>query len=118
MRLLADENIPARVVAGLRAIGHDVRAIAEELRGSSDTEVAACATRDLRILVTLDKDFGELAMTGRLDGNLVVVLLRIDPPEPASLLAVLADVLPQTVGDRSALWVVTDQRARRRPFGG
>jgi predicted nuclease of predicted toxin-antitoxin system len=116
MRLLADENIPARVVTGLRATGHDVRAIAEELRGSSDTEVAACATGDQRVLVTLDKDFGELAITGQLDGNLVVVLLRIDPPEPSVLLTVLADVLPQIVGDRAALWVVTEQRARRRPF--
>lgn len=59
---LADENIPGPVVAELRRVGFDVRWIAEERPGASDVDVAALATAAGRVLLTEDRDFGELAI--------------------------------------------------------
>ena len=56
MLFLADENLDFAVVRALRAAGHDVRALAEEMSRSVDAEVIALAGREGRILLTEDKD--------------------------------------------------------------
>lgn len=78
MRFLADECVDASLVAHLRAAGHDIHYMAEHRHGLSDPEVLAAACEQKRILLTEDKDFGELAVR---HGHPVpgVVLLRIDP---------------------------------------
>ena len=60
MKLLADECCDAGLVAALRADGHDVLYALESLRGATDDEVLKRANDDERILLTEDKDFGEL----------------------------------------------------------
>ena len=61
MRLLADENFPGAAVAALEAAGHDVVWVRTEAPGTIDSDVLAWAAREERILLTFDKDFGELA---------------------------------------------------------
>ena len=60
MRWLADECVGAPLVAYLRAVGHDVFYIAEEAAGLSDADVLTLAARENRVLLTEDKDFGDL----------------------------------------------------------
>ena len=60
MRFLADESCDAAFVRALRAAGHDVTAVADELRGADDRTVLAAAMQEGRLLLTEDKDFGEL----------------------------------------------------------
>ena len=60
MRILADENVPRPVVLGLRDAGRDVVWVREVARGMPDVGVLAMATGEQRLLVTGDKDFGEL----------------------------------------------------------
>ena len=61
MRFLADESCDFSVVKALRAAGHDVTAVAEgPLRGADDDKVIELARVDRRILLTEDKDFGQL----------------------------------------------------------
>jgi predicted nuclease of predicted toxin-antitoxin system len=60
--ILADENVPAAVVARLRADGRDVEWVAEALPAASDADVLAWAWRTGRRLLTDDKDFGELVV--------------------------------------------------------
>jgi predicted nuclease of predicted toxin-antitoxin system len=78
VRWLADECVTISLVRELRAAGHDVLYIAEFAASLSDVEVMALASRDARLLVTVDKDFGELVFRR---GQAVpgLVLLRIDP---------------------------------------
>ena len=78
MRWLADECIAAALVAWLRGAGHDVLYIAEAAAGTSDSEVIALAMAENRLLLTDDKDFGDLIFRGQ---NSVsgAVLMRIDP---------------------------------------
>ena len=60
MRFLADENFPRPALEALRKAGWEVFSIAEDCPGISDEEVAALCASQLRILLTFDKDFGEL----------------------------------------------------------
>jgi predicted nuclease of predicted toxin-antitoxin system len=78
VRWLADECVAAPLVASLRAAGHDVLYVVEAAAGLSDADVIALALRENRLLLTEDKDFGELVFRG---GRSVpgVVLMRIDP---------------------------------------
>lgn len=74
--ILADENIVSAVVVRLRADGLDVVWIAETAPSIVDTDVLARAHSDGRILLTDDKDFGELVVReGRPHRG--VVLLRL-----------------------------------------
>jgi len=80
MRFLADENFPRVAVAALEKAGHDVVWIRNAAPGSTDPEVLSFATREGRILLTFDKDFGELAAHAPLPAGCGVVLLRLPVP--------------------------------------
>lgn len=60
MRFLADESCDFAVVRALRAAGHDVAVIAEISPRATDEFVMDLAIRQRRILLTEDKDFGQL----------------------------------------------------------
>lgn len=75
MRFLADESCDFAVVRALRVAGHDVVAVAEQASGSADPQVMELARRDARILLTEDKDFGQLVFSA-LAGSAGVVLIR------------------------------------------
>jgi predicted nuclease of predicted toxin-antitoxin system len=78
VRWLADECVDASLVAWLREAGHDVIYMAEVAPAASDVEVVRMARQDGRLLLTEDKDFGDLVFRrGRPVPGMV--LLRIDP---------------------------------------
>jgi predicted nuclease of predicted toxin-antitoxin system len=60
VELVADESCAGPVIRALRAAGHDVLAIAESATGASDEAVIARALSEGRVLITEDRDFGEL----------------------------------------------------------
>ncbi len=60
MRFLADESCDFTFVRILRSAGHDVLAVAESAAGAADKKVIALAHSQRRILITEDKDFGQL----------------------------------------------------------
>ncbi len=66
MRLLANENFPLEAVEALRNDGHDVVWVRTECSGISDKAVLEKAQHESRIVITLDKDFGELAFRSHL----------------------------------------------------
>ena len=82
MHFLANENIPGTAVTALKAAGHDVVWVRTRAPGMKDTEVLAWAGREHRVLVTFDKDFGELAFRTRLPPACGVVLLRLPMTSP------------------------------------
>lgn len=65
MRFFADENISPIVVGALRAAGHDALSATIVMPGAPDEDVMERAFAEARILVTEDKDFGELAFKHR-----------------------------------------------------
>jgi hypothetical protein len=63
MRLLADENFPKPIVDALRAEGHDVLWARTDLAGASDVALLDRAESEARIILTLDKDFWQIAVS-------------------------------------------------------
>ena len=76
MRFLADEGVDGLIVAFIRDDENDVRWMAEEVEGTKDKVVLDLAVRDARVLITEDKDFGELVDRQRLYHR-GVVLVRV-----------------------------------------
>jgi predicted nuclease of predicted toxin-antitoxin system len=61
MRFLLDESAELRIAAFLKQAGHDVTSIAEDHpRSLPDEQVLAIANAEQRLLITNDRDFGEL----------------------------------------------------------
>jgi len=75
MNFVADESCAMPVIYALREAGHDVVAIAEVAKGATDDEVLGLALDAKRVLITEDRDFGELVYArGRSSAG--VILLR------------------------------------------
>jgi predicted nuclease of predicted toxin-antitoxin system len=79
MRFLANENITSSVTGGLRNAGHDVLAVKEMMAGAKDATILERAAVEKRVLLTCDKDLGELAFRIRLPAVCGIVLIRITP---------------------------------------
>ena len=65
MRFLADESCDFAVVRALRAAGPAVTAVGAVAAGASDEKVIATAIRERAVLLTEDKDFGQLVFAER-----------------------------------------------------
>lgn len=80
-------------VRALRAAGHDVAAVREDGPGSTDATVLERARAEGRVLLTFDRDFGELVYRHEAPAPPGVIYLRFAPAaprEPADVLAALA----------------------------
>jgi predicted nuclease of predicted toxin-antitoxin system len=77
VRILADENIPRLIVAWLRAEGHDVLYASESRARTLDADLLTEAEAQGYVVLTEDKDFGELVFRDRRNSH-GVVLLRLD----------------------------------------
>jgi predicted nuclease of predicted toxin-antitoxin system len=116
VRLLANENFPGAAVQILRNAGHDVAWIRTEAPGSSDRDVLERAIAEKRVLVTFDKDFGELASQSTLPDECGVVLFRIRLRNPARASIVIADILRSRDDWAGKFSVVEPARIRMRPL--
>ena len=116
MKFLADENVERAIVALLRSEGHDVLYVAEQVTGIDDDAVLAEANAEDRILITNDKDFGELVfLSGRATAG--ILLLRLGRERTADKLVSLRRLFAQhTDSLRDHFTVVGVNRIRRRPL--
>ena len=76
MKLLADESLPYPIVLALRGQGFDLISVMEDSPGISDGQVLEIANREGRIVLTMDKDFGDLIYRER-RASLGIVLFRM-----------------------------------------
>lgn len=82
MKLKTDENIPQRLVEFLRERHHEVATVQEEnLVGESDDEVAEVASKEGRVLLTLDRGFADIRHypPGRHPGIMVIHAKELRP---------------------------------------
>jgi predicted nuclease of predicted toxin-antitoxin system len=116
MRILADENFPGAAVAALRQRGHDVLWVRTEAPGISDREVLARAQAEDRIVITFDKDFGELAFLFGLPATSGVILFRLRARSPASVTRQAAAALDSQTGWAGHFSVIEEDRVRMTPL--
>ena len=77
LKFLADENVAPRVVEALKKEGFDVTSIFErKLTKSSDEIILKLARKEKRVILTHDKDFGNLIRQPYLTHG-GVILLRL-----------------------------------------
>jgi len=112
MRILANENFPGDAVAKLRERGHDVAWGRTDAPGMSDQEVLKRAEVEDRVLITFDKDFGELAFRAKLPPSTGIVPFRISAPSPAYVVRVAVTALESRMDWAGHFTVVEDTRMR------
>lgn len=116
MRLLADECCDADMVDALRADGHDVCYVMETMPEASDSDVLRAAFDENRILLTEDKDFGELIYRLRRPVH-GIVLLRFTMSERAQKVLRLRRLLLEEAHRlEGAFTVLGADKARIRPM--
>jgi predicted nuclease of predicted toxin-antitoxin system len=118
MRWIVNENVSGTVIRLLRERGHDVLSVKESLRGADDADILSRAQVERRIVVTHDKDFGELAYRCELPAGSGVVLFRLSGADRESDIRRILEVLDCGVGWTGHFAVVTDDRVRIRPLPG
>jgi predicted nuclease of predicted toxin-antitoxin system len=117
MQLLANENFPLVSVYLLRQANYDVASITEDSPGIEDSEVLARAVDEQRIILTFDRDYGELIYRFRLPSPKGVIYLRFRPHTPEEPAAILSNLF-QTEGFQieGRFTIIDRDRIRQRPL--
>ena len=114
MKLLVDTCVSPRTCAALTAAGHDVVWSGDWNPDPGDAEILDVAHRELRIVITLDKDFGELAVAFGKPHCGIVRLVDLDPlRQPAACQHVLTRHGEELLA--GAIATVERHRTRLRP---
>ena len=116
MRFLANENLPGAAVTELRQAGHDVVWVRTAAPGISDSDVLEWAAREDRVLLTFDKDFGELARVAGLPKTCGVVLFRLSLPRSDGVGRSLASLILARADWVGHFSVIEPGRVRIRPL--
>lgn len=116
MRLCANENVPGDCVERLRQSGHDVLWIRKNAPGSSDEVVLALAQAEGRLLITFDKDFGELVFHRGAAASRGIVLFRIAQPSSAIVAERVTTILASRADWEGCYSVVDETAIRMRPL--
>jgi predicted nuclease of predicted toxin-antitoxin system len=98
VKFVVDESTGQSVVDELRRLGHDVISIQEIFPGLDDPPILDIAVNDTRIVITNDKDFGELVHRCGLP-HAGVVLFRLDDERAANRVRMMREVL-RSCGDK------------------
>ncbi len=116
MRFYADESVDYPIIEALRAWEHRVLAIVDDEPALPDSEVLIRANEAESILITIDKDFGELVYLRKLSAQ-GVILLRLEDltsrQKAGILLAVIEDYGATL---EQAFTVISQQSVRSRPL--
>jgi predicted nuclease of predicted toxin-antitoxin system len=118
MRFLVDENIPRALVRRLREHDHDVLAAGEGACGATDRTLLRLAEAERRLIVTQDKDFGELAFRENLPAACGIVLFRLEALGRDETAERMLRVLESGIAWAGTFAVVTTNRIRTRPLPG
>lgn len=87
-----------------------------EAPGIADTEGLALAVSQDRILITFDKDFGELAFRQQLPATSGIILFRLQPASPSHIATVAIKALESRTDWAGHFSVIEEMRVRMTPL--
>jgi predicted nuclease of predicted toxin-antitoxin system len=116
MRVLANENFPGPAIEAPRAKGHDAVWVRTDMPGATDDAVLERAQAEERLVVTFDKDFGELAFRWGLPATRGVILFRISLPSSDAAIRRIVEVLENRTDWYGRFAVAEEHRTRLRPL--
>lgn len=114
MHFLVDENIAAVFTNWLRAEGHDLVLASTLGAGETDEHWLSLAERNHRIILTTDKDFGELIFRDKLNSHGVILLRLFDMPISARLTRLQQAWSVVEANPSGCFIVITSKRVRVR----
>ena len=115
MRFLLDVCAASQTLhAELTGLGHNVLSARDGYSHASDETLLALAYRERRVLVTQDKDFGELVFLRRLPHPCIVRLVGLGVAETVEAMRHLIERHSDEMHS-GAIVVVTAARVRIRP---
>ena len=91
--LLAKEKVSLASIRELKAAGFDVLAISERYRGENDRKILSVAVDEQRILITFNRDYGELIFRERMPVPPAVIYMRFEPTTPTETAEILRKFL-------------------------
>lgn len=116
MKLLADENVPLGTVTVLRRSGADVLAVAEVAPGATDEDVLRLGRTQGRVIVTFDRDYGDLLFRRNLMPPTGVLYLRFVPDSAEQLAAQVMELMASGVRLDGWFTTVSGNGIRQRPI--
>jgi len=114
VKFLLDACVSGGALTTLRAAGHDAMWAGDWVENPSDEEIIARAADEARILVTLDKDFGELAVVHRLPHAGIVRLVGFRASDQGPQIVEIVDGYGSDLADGTIV-TVEPGRVRVRP---
>ncbi len=116
MKFLADAHISVEMVAMIRELGHDCADASAIPSRMPDVDVLRRAADDARVVVTSDKDFGELVFVHGFACS-GVVLIRVALADESDRVAHVRSVWPTVLSRLPASFVtITPSGVRARPL--
>ncbi len=112
MRFLVDECVGPAVARWLRERRHDVFSVYDEERGMDDGAIIRKAFDERRILVTADKDFGEMVHRRR-QSHFGVILLRLRDERAVNKIESMKRLLESHANQLAGHFVVVTEKAVR-----
>ena len=100
MDFLANENFPVASIALVRRAGHDVASIIEETPGSKDRDILKRAHEEKRIILTFDRDYGELIYRNKEVCPAGLVFFRFSPSTPEEPAHILLSIIAKGLGKK------------------
>ena len=116
MKLLLDACVWGGALEELAEAGHDVLWAGDWPESPSDEDLLGQAHREGRVLVTLDKDFGELAFRSGRAALSGIILFRISAPSSAYVARAAVAALESRTDWAGYFAVVEDHRIRMTPL--
>lgn len=113
MKFLVDESTGLKAARAL-TVHHDVVYVDDVSKGARDTDILKRALQEKRILITNDKDFGELIVRNR-EAHAGVIFLRLQDDVPAVRIRVIEQLI-QNFGDKlyDTFTIATEKKVRMR----
>lgn len=105
MTIIADENLHAHFIKALEEKGYQILSIAANFSGITDAKVIETAQQHTGILITEDKDFGELVFAHGI-ANVTIVFLRYRLAELAKIKDNLLKIVEEYLNKEGKYFVV------------
>jgi predicted nuclease of predicted toxin-antitoxin system len=115
VQILADENQHPIVVKALRDHGYQVEWVAESSPGARDEEILSRRDIGIKILVTYDRDFGDLIFNRGYAAPAAVLYTRLNRARPGEIARRLLELLEFGVASGHMI-TITEEGLRQKPF--
>ncbi|MEA3369122.1 MAG: DUF5615 family PIN-like protein [Candidatus Ratteibacteria bacterium] len=115
MDFLANENFPLFSIKLLRNAGYNVMSIIEEMPGAKDPDILKRASKENRVILTFDRDYGELIYRHKLSIPSGIIYFRFNPLTPEEPGEIILKILKQSnISILGKFTVIGRDRIRQR----